>query len=206
MRLIAVAVLCLLAACCATVPSEYGAARPSTLRLEWAIGKQVCSGVAIGTHTVITAAHCTTDALGEFTIDGKPGTWTVLANDGNDHVMLRVTQRLTNIARVGREPRVGQELFLWGQPDRIEHLLRVGRVAGTRLNADGEWCIGSAKTCDVMFVDMNLTYGDSGGGFFNARGELVGIESGGYSSRAGWVMPFFYPIKFTPAQLRLRRG
>lgn len=207
MRLVLAVVLCLIAACCASVPNVYERASLSAVTLKWGGDQGVlCSGITTGPHSVITAAHCT-EAVGtaRLTINDKPTDYSVVANDGNDHVLLRVTQRQGHVTRLVRQNlRVGDVLFVWGNPERVENVMRVGRVAG--FGKDTPYCVASLKRakCDLVLLDAALTHGDSGAPIFNALGQFIGIESGGLTIGA-WSLPFFYPIAFTADQLKAAR-
>lgn len=202
MRLLVVVALCLLTACCASVPNVYEQTQDAMVKLEWA-GIQ-CSGVATGPNTVLTAAHCTDAGKGRpMTIDGKASTFVVVADDGNDHVLIRVSRRQAHTATLRPQPfRVGQVLFVWGHPQGLPSVMRRGRVAGFTTSHD--YCF-TAKPCASVFLDANVTHGDSGAPIFNEAGELVGIESGGAEIGA-WSQPFFFRFRFTPAQLAQARA
>lgn len=207
MRALIAVALCLLSACCVSVPNVYERAKPAAVTLKWG-GERgpLCSGVATGPHSIVTAAHCTVAANGRaMTIDGAATDYIVVANDGNDHVLLRVTLRQEHTTRLAiRRLRVGQSLFVWGNPERVEDVMRVGRVAG--FGTDTTYCLSTLKRdkCDAIYFDAALTHGDSGAPIFNEFGELVGIESGGLTVGA-WSMPFFYALAFTADQLKAAR-
>ena len=207
MRMLVAVCLCLLNACCVSIPNQYERTQPATLLLERA--GVSCSGVATGPHSVATASHCTEafGLSGSLNINGKASEYSVVADDGNDHVILRVSQRQRHTAHLRiRTLHAGDTLYLWGNPAELESVLRVGRVAG--FDPKSRLCLDNLKkaVCSVIYFDGSITHGDSGGGYFNAVGELVAIESGGYTvSQYAFSIPFFYPITFTPAQLALAR-
>ena len=205
MRLLLLTLLSLAGCGGCVTQSQYERSQSAAVRLEWDNGA-LCSGVATGPHSIITAAHCTEagGASGTLKINDKPSRFVVVADDGSDHVLLRVEQRQDHTARLASRHRfrVGELLYLWGNPERMAGVLRVGRIAGT--DKDSTLCMGTMKPlrvkCTVIYFDGALTHGDSGGAYFDSYGRVVGIESGGAVVGA-WSMPFFYPLTFTQAQL-----
>lgn len=198
MRALLAVALCLLAACCASVPERAADSRASVLRLE--LDGSVCTGVAIGPNALLTAAHCFGDTtVGAMKINGKPAGFAIAANDGHDHVIVRVSSRLHHLALIGPMPPAGTFVYLWGNPLGLEGVLRTGRLAG---EID---CLGKPKgTCTMVLVDIHATFGDSGAAIFDAQGRIVTLQSGGISAR-GWTMPYAYRLHFTPEQLAAAR-
>jgi S1-C subfamily serine protease len=185
---------------CASIPparSEYKAA----VRLDFPQGN--CSGTAVGEHLILSAAHCFRGAdTGSMLVNGVQSAYIVAANDGRDHVLLKVTARQAVIARVGRKARSGDQLLILGNPLGWSNLLRVGRVAGY-IQAP---CLAPIEgECETMLLDMNTAGGDSGSGYFNARGEVVGVHSGTYNHGI-WKLAFSYPIQFTAEQWATARS
>lgn len=204
MRMLLCVLLCLVASCCASIPNQYERTKPATVLLQWPAGVQ-CSGTATGPHSILSATHCTAAVgdAGKVKINGVDGSYVVIADDGNDHVLLRVTQRQAHVARIVHQTfRPGAVLYVWGNPHGIEGVLRIGRIAGS--DKDSTFCLSTLKRdkCAVIYYDANLSNGDSGAGIFNRMGELVGIESGGATlPQAAFKLPFFYPLAFTAKQL-----
>lgn len=201
------AVLAMFVAGCFSLPhNPYDRTRLSTVRLQWA--DTLCSGVATGPHTIITAAHCVVGMKpGAITVNDVEGVWSLVTDDGSDHVLIHVSQLQRHPTPiVAHTFYSGEVLYIWGNPQGVRAVLRLGHVAGM-LDGDDEWCIATmrAKTCSVIYFDANMTNGDSGGGFFDERGELVGLESAGMIG-PHFVLPYFYPLAFTAAQLALAGG
>lgn len=190
--------LVFLAGCagCASIPAprpEFGAA----VRLDF-YGGGNCSGTAVAEYAIVTAAHCFKGGeMGGMLINGQSAAYQILANDGNDHVLMRVTARQDKVARLGKRPAWGQSLALIGNPVGLSKLFRTGRVAGFDPAAN---CLDEAeRKCPVMFVDLNTAGGDSGAGYFNTKGELVGVHSGSYAYGI-WKVAFAYDLAFTEEQ------
>lgn len=203
MRLLLI-LLALLAAAgcsgCASIPparSEYSAA----VRLDFAAGN--CSGTAVGEYLILSAAHCFRGAdVGSMLVNGVQSAYIVAVNDGRDHVLVKVTARQKVIARIGPRAKRGDQLLIIGNPLGWSGMLRMGRVAGY-LQTE---CLAPIEgECETMLMDMNTAGGDSGSGYFNSRGEVVGVHSGTYSYGI-WKLSFSYPLRFTAEQWATARS
>ena len=160
MRTVLLALLLLVAGCgCAGLPLE--GVKPETVRIEMMPG--VCSGTFIGPATILTARHCLAKDAGVIQIDGERAGYALLADDGNDHIMLRVTVRRARWAFQADKPKTGDEVFKRGNPAGLRDILTVGRVSG--------WDTGR------MYVDITAYKGDSGAALFDRRGRIVGVVS-----------------------------
>ena len=205
MRVLVAVVLCLLTACCASLPNRYERDKAATLRLEWADGR-VCSAVATGSHHIVTATHCVVGVPNKVQVSGQATTYTVIADDGHDHVLLRTPLRLRHVAELRMERLdAGRELHLWGNPEGIAAVFRIARVAGA--DPKSEFCVSTVKPpCPVIYLDGSVTHGDSGAALFDSDGHVVGIESGGVTvAEDAWSVSVFYPFAFTADQLRQAR-
>lgn len=184
---------------CASLPPGKPAYH-AAVRLSWLDGG-LCSATAVGSHTLLSAAHCFDGATaGLVRVNGTLTTFTVVADDGKDHVLLHVYDRQGYIAKIGRPAKRGQMLSLIGNPLGFYSLLRMGRVAGW--DDDKVDCPDGKTKCRVMLSDLETAGGDSGGGYFNARGEVVGVHSG-TASYLAWALAYSYPLEFTAEQLAL---
>ena len=202
MKWIALLLALLTAGCggCASIPpirAEYKAA----VRLDFEGGN--CSGTAVGAHLILSAAHCFRNAdTGSMRVNGVKAAYVVAADDGRDHVLVKVTATQAVVARIGRRPKRGQELLIIGNPLGWSNMLRVGRVSGYEVKS----CLAPIEgECEAMLVDMNTAGGDSGSGYFNASGEVVGVHSGTYSY-GPWKLAFGYPLAFTAEQWATARS
>lgn len=160
MRLCVVVMLCLLTACCASVPVDFASTDAAAVRLDWP-HEQICSGTAVGAHTLLAAAHCFDNGTGWVLVNDVRADYKVIANDGNDHVLVRISTRQAHVASLGPKPAQGDVVYTHGNPGGYENLLIVGRVAG--------WVDGQ------MLVDSNNWHGDSGAGVFDSQGRIVGM-------------------------------
>lgn len=168
---------------CASIPDQ---PKASALRLEFP-SKGVCSGTAIARTVILSAGHCFVKDAGKFKVNGVNGAYKVIANDGKDHVLVRITQPQERLARLGLDrPKQGDQVRTWGNPNGLEDVFRVGRVA--HVAKDG-----------ALVIDGNLYRGDSGAALFNKRGRVVGVVSG-MVQRESFRVGICFPIVFTDKQ------
>lgn len=188
MRTILLSALLLVAGCgCAGLP--LAEVKPETVRIE--VGDGVCSATYIGPQTILTARHCLPTDAGVIEIDGERAGFALLADDGKDHVMVRVTVRRSQWAVQGRKPRQGDQVFKHGNPLGLKNVLIVGRVAG--------WLDNGA-----MLLDMSGYKGDSGSALFDRRGRIVGVVSAIGGAQAFYLLIAF-PLEFSDADWQAAR-
>src|SRR3954464_10271584 len=106
MRILVLALLALVAGCggCASTP-HYALAQAGA-RLVWP-HDHTCSGTAVGPHTLLSAAHWFEDKTGWMLVNDVRADYKVVADDGNDHVLVRVSIRMPHIAFRGPKPAQG---------------------------------------------------------------------------------------------------
>lgn len=148
---------------------------------------------------LVTATHCIEGGnaiTATTTYRGKriDNSGTVVANDGNDHVRIRMQHKLEGRpAKMTTMPPPGSPVYLVGNPGEFRFLLRVGHVSGQYLSKDG-----------ILFdtLDISMWHGDSGGAVFDQHGNVVGLVYG-YSydynpySRQGWMVQLSQPFAFS---------
>ena len=169
----------------------YDHVHASTLTLK--MGNNGCSGTAVGRYTVLSASHCFDKDTRTILANGRAcKVWTI-ANDGNDHALLTVSCEFKAIARLGKAPKVGDRIFVWGNPRQFTDILRFGYVAGYQDSAMPG--LGRAQ-----LHDFNGWNGDSGAAIFDKRGRICAVVSIG--SGPPYKLMGSFPLKFTKAQLR----
>lgn len=163
----------------------------------------------MGPHVVLTARHCVFDNL-----FGLPGlemlamphfngwgcvTDHVIGHDGTDNVLVRTCVEFKHWAKMAHgSPEVGDPVQLWGHVLGLPLQYRRGYLSSKII--DESLYPGST----VWMWDIQVAGGDSGGPFYNDRGEVMCVTSHG-KLRERW--PHFalvgcYPLKFTTEQLR----
>lgn len=176
------ALLALMLAGCAVIPVEQ-AAKPSAVVLGLT-GEGSCSGTMIGPRVLLSAAHCF-EGSALLTVNMVPVNVVEYRHDGLDHALLTLDTDFPahsplNTAGMAQ----GASVFIYGNPNSINDLLRRGYVVG-----------GDAER---TLIDMSVSHGDSGAGVFNDKGEVVGVITGfgAFSSgmRLALVQPFTKPV------------
>jgi V8-like Glu-specific endopeptidase len=174
--------LLLLAGCggCASVPS-HDDLRATALRLEF--GPYVCSGVAIGPDTLLSAQHCA-KAAPLKAVNGQRVKVIGVGRDKHDLITIKVSGiRFAHWARFGPPMKEGDRVKWWGQPARQEYVYREGYVARV--------------TPQEIWIDAQLFGGDSGSGVYDEQGRVVGVITGvrGWRDAAGFSfsMAVVYP-------------
>jgi hypothetical protein len=139
-----------------------------------------CSGVIVGPHAILTAAHC--HVIGNpLKVNGAFVTVTDMVDDGADHVLYRVAETFPTWAVRGPMPLVGDKAFIVGHPFGWPPMYRSGEYSGS-VGTDQLW-------------DIHVIHGDSGGGIFAANGQLVGVVSQ-IVGRGPFAMLVSKPLRF----------
>lgn len=162
MRILAILAVVLLAGCANA--GEIVRAHRSTVLLTMEDG--ICSGTAVGRHTVLTAEHCLTGTH-TLAIDGKPVKVVKIILDHRDHALVTVSRTFKRWARIGKPPVQGDTVFIIGNPGQLRDMYRKGYVSGVQTIGRNAW----------MLIDLNAYFGDSGSGIFDDSGRVVGVIS-----------------------------
>ena len=131
----------------------------ATLRLGFEDG--LCSGTAVGPHTLLTARHCFNHRL--VTVNNQPVKVGKVRPEGTDAVTVDVDMAFPAYAERGPMPKQGDRIRFWGNPLGEPDVMRVGYVA--RVWTDG------------IVLDARVCHGDSGAGLFDDRNRVVAIVS-----------------------------
>lgn len=174
---------------CEAAP-QYEHVHASTLRLQ--VDGGTCSGFARKAQVIQTAGHCLSDATKQLTANGQVCNVRLIVKDKTDHALVRVSGcRFTKFARMGRTPKQGDQVFVWGNPGMFKDLLRFGSIAGYQYD--------EGQNALTTLVDINGFFGDSGAAIFNRRGQVVGQVSVGTFP---YKLMGSYDWTFTRAQLK----
>lgn len=182
--------LAALVAACATIPGQVKVA-PHTTMASGLLADTValyamdhptlphCTGVWIGEHTMVTAAHCIDvgrDLL-VSSVDDTENTFAmhlVKADLFHDLALYEASGAVPKhpFAEVGlSRPMPGENLSFTGNPAGLVGSWRTGYVSAYR---EISYEMG-AYVGPWMQVSAPIYLGDSGGGAFNSDGQLVGI-------------------------------
>jgi S1-C subfamily serine protease len=132
------------------------------------------SGFFIDGETVITNAHVIKDADHAQVVraDGiKCDVSGVIADNGHDDVVylsVLCSQRPGATLQWGRDPKIGERVFVLGSPKGLDNSLSDGLSSGVR-DIDG---IGR-----VLQVTAPISHGSSGSPVMNMKGEVVGVAA-----------------------------
>ena len=164
--------------------------RDVALRIGFASGG-LCSATAVSDDVLLSAAHCFKDDR-LTSINGQPAYALKLVNDGHDHVLVRVSRKFKHWTRIGPEPVQGQHVRFIGQPAGLDFVYREVYVAQV--------------TADEILYDGNSFAGDSGSGFMDAQGRVVGVLTGSkaYRTNSGFTFALVWSkrLRFSAAELR----
>lgn len=166
MRLLALLLLALVGGCsgCASVPS-HDELRSLALLLTWDRGEDgldICGGTPVAADALETAQHCIANA--PMAVNGAAVKVKAVEVRGTDRVTITLTEPMfRRWAKIGPQPKQGDRMRWWGNPEGLADAYRVGWVVSV-----GEGYIA---------VDAMVCKGDSGSGLFNDAGELVGVVS-----------------------------
>ena len=131
----------------------------ATLRLGFEDG--LCSGTAVGPHTILTARHCFNHRL--VTVNNQPVEVGKVRPEGKDAVTVEVDRGFPVYLQRGPMPAQGDRVRIWGNPLGEPDVMRVGYVA--RAWTDG------------IVLDMRVCFGDSGAGVVDDRNRVVAVIS-----------------------------
>ena len=145
------------------------------------------SGVATGNSVVITNCHVVIDAqrisvkVGGNVLDGV----VQVADKELDLCSLRVTGLYSTPVTVGTgDVRVGQHVYAIGAPQGLELTLSEGIVSSLRQTTKGT----------IIQTTAPISPGSSGGGLFDAKGQLIGIVT--FQHKTGQNLNFALPASW----------
>lgn len=141
-------------------------------------GEALCSGVVIAPHRILLADHCVNPpegiSLDKVWVEDYSGhkqlATVVSKNVGYDLALLKIKDAETPARISYVEPKVGSTVWIVGMPLGLEWTVTKGIVSQVHVNVQG--FLGS-----FFITDATVLPGNSGGGAWNDRGELIGIVS-----------------------------
>jgi Trypsin-like peptidase domain len=153
----------------------------SAVRLQ--MGHGICSGTVVGPSVILTADHCFTETAPDdkssdgpdvlsilkpssppttMLINGRDTKIIAIVSDHNDHALVEVDYIFDHVATLSVRPIVvGSHIHYWGNPDGLVLVYREGYVA-TFIH-------------ELMMLDVNGFFGDSGSGVFDDNGHVIGV-------------------------------
>lgn len=165
-----------------------------------------CTGVWVGNYRILTAAHCDRELVGPlyYSVIGE---YSGVFRMPRLHSMeLAGVDRLHDLAVYRTDafdtpthvvaplarttPRIGEDLYLMGHTMGLSWSFRHGWVAAYR---EAQMELVEKHTGPWMQVSAPIGAGDSGGGAFNERGELVGTVSSTAGSAPNTVFYVYLP-------------
>ncbi len=199
MRLTILALIFVLTACSnrpvSIVPEADSVYKVMTAILSPEYGFATCGGsaVAVSKHLLVTCNHCTvgtypvvtvskdcvpssSETFTEVYVNGTPCRAEVIRRDEeHDLALLRVSATL-HPCKLASSVTLGEKVYAIGFPFSLNKSISTGIVSA--LNAS--WT--DDVKCEFIQTDAAINRGNSGGGLFNAKGELLGINSNIYVS------------------------
>lgn len=158
----------------------------------------VGSGVAIGDEYVVTNYHVVTANSNQVAsgitvlFGGEEYTAEYVAGDEeSDVAVLKVAGLPAPAAKLGNsdELSVGDWAIVIGNPlgEKLSNTLTIGVISGTERVMSSTSPNGRTASSNPMIqTNAQINSGNSGGGLFNIRGELVGITSMKLSNNGYW--------------------
>lgn len=144
-----------------------------------------CSGTYIGEGTILTAAHCFAAPTAPIWVKGyrEPVLTARIAklDFKHDLALLAVVHKKGHkYAKIAQSVRLGEFVVNVGSPFSLQFLLSEGIVAALGVK---EREFDSTYTITTAMINP----GSSGGGAFNERGELLGVNTMSMGGPFGWA-------------------
>lgn len=183
MRIVLAAAAALALANCAASPAIVPPTNQASHTVKLVLPSGHGSGVHIGNGYIVTAAHVVGGETG-LTLKSSAGDvqkGTVLwANKTYDIALIKAERpaRMASANLDCRNAEVGERVSAEGNPVALEFVTAYGAIAGSPRE------IGPWKSAFV--VDGTIVMGMSGGGVFDAKGNVVGIAVGVMSVPVGF--------------------
>jgi hypothetical protein len=152
------------------------------------IDDRICSSVAVGPHTLLTAMHCIVNPQ-QMEVDGQMHKITALDMDKQDHVLVHLdTFFFETLPVEQRDPKETEHIRIWGWPGPARYpIAREG------------WYLGfDPADKNVRVWRLPVYAGDSGAPLVSDDGKIITIVSIGWDD-----LPVggTYSLNFTPEQM-----
>jgi serine protease Do len=145
-----------------------------------------CSGTYISSNTILTAGHCFENPTTEIWVKDpsqKRGVRAKLLklDTDADLALLDVSSKTGHLySKLADKAKLGGQVINVGSPFRFEFLLSEGVVASLGMK------IKEYKSTYLISTAM-INSGSSGGGAFNEKGELIGVNTMTAGGAFGWA-------------------
>ncbi len=161
--------------------------------------KAIARGSAVAVTKAILATNCHVAMMGNFLVvkvDDTNRVGRLLYKDEKQDLCLVEVPGVTFqpvVIRDSSQVKIGEVVFAVGNPQGTEKTLSQG-IISNRHNVDGGvW----------LQTDATISFGSSGGGLFDAQGELIGITSKmggnfGFATPTEWILSVLHPEQITP--------
>jgi serine protease Do len=132
-----------------------------------------CTGVFVSENEVLTADHCVKDSTGKQWIKNKKGqsfTAIVERRDSvHDLALLKVYIKNKNFAHLGKQPEITDKVYSVNSGNDLTYTWDEGVVENIMMYEETD-------PSPIILSSFHIMPGASGGGLFNSKGELVGIN------------------------------
>lgn len=150
--------------------------------------RRTCSGVYISNTEIVTAAHCVTNPVPyEVWITDPKGPSVrvkrIVGDTDYDLAILQVASQKHIYVRFGKSAELQDKVFNIGCPGDVRFLCSEGIVAGLDRIAPED-----TPKARYTITTAPIGPGSSGGGLFNSKGQLIGINTMTMYSVFSWAV------------------
>lgn len=158
-----------------------------------------CSATAISAHALLTAGHCELAGATVAVDDALPIAPEEILHDKHDGMILISHvwdfKDVEPLSEFNWAPKQGEALYMFGNPQGVRSMFRVGALAGTTTIPNDDLVHDGSP---IFVGTMNVQPGDSGSSIYTHDGRRVGVLT--YGIFDGKFCGF-YSLTFTPQQI-----